>query len=189
MAQVSNWDIQQDFFKINPEYLVIPLFKEVKTKYKKEYSDIMWFVALVNDPDSRFKNWSKQNKIEELKGMLPKDFLTKQRDYLDELGKKYLSLCETHPMRMLRIWKEKLDEKMEFMSENKYTVDYYEEVLSDNGRVRNVLRKGTWEMLEALQAGNVKSYKEYEQILKEMSKDEGANMGGSQDSLSDSGVI
>lgn len=185
--QVSNWDVHMDFFKANPQYLSSEVFSSVKEQYKKEYSNILWAIALINDPDSIYRNLSKETKIKKVSHLLPKDI---KKEFINTITKEYLELCETHPMRMLRIWKEKLDEKLEFMSENRYTVDYYEEVVNERGSVRNILRKGTWEMLEALQAGNVKAYKEYEEIMKQLNKEsEGKSLGGEEKSLSDKGGL
>lgn len=190
-AQVNNWDITMDFFKANPVYLADPVFKEVKTKYKKDYSNILWFIALTNDPNNvKDKNLSKETKFNRYKYLLPIELLNKDTVYLNSLVKAYQELCETHPMKMLRIWKEKLDEKLQFMSENKYTVDEYIETEMPNGSVRQKLVKGTWEMLEALQAGNVKAYKEWEEINKQLTKEnEGKSLGGEEKSLADKGGL
>lgn len=169
-AQVNNWDITMDFFKANPVYLADPIFKEVKTKYKKDYSNILWFIALTNDPDSKYTNWSKYTKESELNYLLPEKFLPKESEYLDFLSKRYLSLCETHTMRLLRVWKETIDKKTKFLEEIEYDAQ-------------------TYEMIEKMLAGNLKSYKEWEEINKQLQKDKGANMGGSQNSLSDDEVI
>jgi|SRR6188508_77379 len=189
MAQVNDFSPEQDFFKINPQYLVIEEFKQVKEKYKKEYSNILWFIVLMYDPDSKFNNLSYSSKLQKLQTMLPNEFLTKEDNLHKTLKSLYLELCETHPMRMLRVWKEKMDEKLQFMSENKYTVDEYVEIETNSG-TRQKLVKGTWEMLEALQAGNVKAWKDYELIAKELAKDkENKAIGGVETSMSDRGGL
>lgn len=170
--QVNNWDVTMDFFKANPVYLADPIFKEVKTKYKKEYSNILWFIALVNDPGNiKDKNLSKETKFLRYKYLLPEELLTKQRSYLDSLTINYLELCETRLHRMLRVWNETMDKKTKFLEESDYNAE-------------------TYEMIEKILAGNVKAYKEWEEINKQLSKEnEGKSLGGEEKSLADKGSL
>lgn len=169
-ALVNRFDDKEDFFKVTPELLYIKEFAALK-KSNKDYSSILWFVAYLCDEESKFSRYSKQARIEILTDtVLPKASVEKYSDLIKNLSDAYYTAIETPIKRMLRFWKEKLDEKNVFFLNTPYTQE-------------------TWEMLDKMQSNFVAAYKQYEQIMKELSKDEGANMGGSQDSLSDSGVI
>ncbi len=167
---INRFDDKEDFFKVTPELIYIKEFADLK-KSNKDYNSILWFVAYVCDEESKFKNYSKQARYEILKDkVLTKGLFEKYLPLIETLSEVYYLATETPIKRMLRYWREKLDEKLNFFKETKYDAQ-------------------NWEMLDKMQSNYVAAYKQYEQIMKELSKDEGANMGGSQDSLSDSGVI
>jgi hypothetical protein len=166
---VNNFDFREDFFKVNPELLLIKEFKELK-KSNKDYSKILWYIAYAYDGKSKFFNYSEKSKPDLLKHLLSTEEYNKYQELIINLANIYTMSYESPIQRMLRIWKNKLDEKMFFIEATPYDAT-------------------NWEMLDKMQANFVQAYKQYEQILKELSKDEGANKGNSKDSLSDKGDI
>ncbi len=72
---LEGFDIDKNFWKLHPQ-LQIPqefasIYREDKSKTKSKSSQIMWAIALLVDPDSKFANISFPTR----KDIISKDFL------------------------------------------------------------------------------------------------------------------
>jgi len=112
---LNGFDINLNFWKLNPQ-LKIPLpfatiYNEDKSKAKSKSSQVMWAIALLVDPDSKFSNISYSTR----KDMISKDYLKNDGfdwdKYKDAINFYERSLI-TPAKRQLMVWEKKMDEKM-----------------------------------------------------------------------------
>lgn len=172
---LNNFDIKENFWKTNKQLVIPEQFSKFKyddrSRDKEESSDIMWAIALLIDPDSKFVRLPLQQR----KDIIAKDFLKKPKfdwDKYRDIIELYKKLMLTPAQRQLAIWEEKLDEKTQLMSETKYTID-------------------NAELLEKLLGSNSKLFAELDRIKEQLERDEdlGSVKGGSIESASEIGII
>ena len=171
---LNGFDISVNFWKINPQ-LKIPqpfadLLKVDTSKGKRKSSQLMWAVALLVDPDSKFTNISLQNR----KDMIARDFLRNEKfDWkgVQKACQYYESMLITPTKRQLSIWEQKMDEKSIYLAELTYEEDAT--------------------VIEKLLSTNVKLFEDYERLIKmvEKEKDDGTTKGGTVESASEIGLI
>jgi len=171
---LNGFNTEDNFWKVNPQLKIPKLFAAIlskdKSKGKSKSSQIMWAIALLVDPDSKFSNISLENR----KKMIKEDFLRLEKfDWkeVQEACHYYEELLVTPTRRQLSIWKKKMDEKSIFLDSLTYEEDF--------------------ETIEKLLATNVKLFTDYDRLLKmvEKEKDDGATKGGAVESASESGLI
>lgn len=190
MGLVNNFTTTANFWEVNPQLQVISPFKELyredSSRKKKNSSDLMWFIALCNDPDSKFRNIPSEDKVE----LIGEDFFSDvnfykaHQDQLDDLSASYQLYTETAAQRALREWEEKIIERARFIKNTTFSMDEYDE----SGK----LRKGTADQLDKMLANTKKLFDDYQRILKDLRAEEeegGSLKGGAEESLSDSGEI
>lgn len=160
-----------NYWRLHPQNIIV--FKDIydkdKTKDRNESSLLMLAVYYLYDYDSIFFNKPVGDKKKSImyslnisNDLIEKAILLKER---------YYSIFETPVRKMLRVWKEKLDEKIKFIEETEYS-------------------ESTWEMLDKMQSNFVQAYKQYDQILKEINKEkEQSGQSDSELSLSDKGEL
>jgi len=171
---LSGFDTEVNFWKVNPQLKIPQAFAAIlskdKSKGKSKSSQIMWAIALLVDPDSKFSNISLGNR----KKMIREDFL-KQKDFkweeVEEACRYYEEMLVLPTSRQLSVWKKKMDEKSIFLDSLTYEEDS--------------------ELIEKLLATNVKLFTDYDRLLKmvEKEKDDGATKGGAVESAAESGLI
>lgn len=171
---LNNFEINANFWKINHQ-LIVPrefneLYKNDKSKDRSTSSKIMWAIALVNDPDSRFCNLPYSDRIK----LVARDYLKEDKyDFqkVEKASNLYIQLILSPAKRMMLTWNRLMDEKIEHLNKMKY---------SDNPK-----------QIEELLTSNSKLYSEYERIMEVLDKDEvsGKARGGVNESASEKGDI
>lgn len=166
---VNDFNHLEDFFKVNPHLTAITYFQEFKKKNKAIYSNVLWFISYIYDPDSKFKDIPEKNRIDKFKSLLPKDYIGSME--YNSLKDLYLELSESPMQRRMRIWKYKMAEKDDFILDTPYNLE-------------------NCEILDKAQASTIKDYLAYKQITEELNKEkESKAMGGVETSLSDKGGL
>ena len=171
---LDSFDTDVNFWKVHPQ-LKVPLpfasiYKEDKSKSKSKSSQIMWAIALLADPDSKFSNISYNTR----KDMIAKDYLKDTKfdwDSYKEAIHFYETTLITPAKRQLMVWNKKMDEKTLYLD----TLTY-----EDNA-----------DTIEGLLKTNVKLFEDYERLLKLVDKEnnEGSTKGGAEESASEKGLI
>ncbi|HNQ20722.1 MAG TPA: hypothetical protein PKI46_06645, partial [Bacteroidales bacterium] len=66
MKVIDNWDIQNNFWKVNPQFLLKETFRKLydedKTKDKHNSSLVMWGLAYLCDFESKYRQLSDKEK-------------------------------------------------------------------------------------------------------------------------------
>tara|TARA_R100001463_G_scaffold108548_2_gene163089 strand:+ start:2997 stop:3518 length:522 start_codon:yes stop_codon:yes gene_type:complete len=171
---LDSFDTDVNFWKVHPQ-LKVPLpfasiYKDDRSKNKSKSSQIMWAIALLVDPDSKFSNISYSNR----KDMIAKDYLKdKKFDWgaYKEATVFYERSLISPAKRQLMVWNKKMDEKTLYLD----TLTY-----EDNA-----------DTIEGLLKTNVKLFEDYERLLKLVDKEnnEGSTKGGAEESASEKGLI
>lgn len=126
MRLVDIWDIDQNFWTLNPQLKLA--FKDVydgdKAKDKAASSKLMWAVALFIDPKSKFKDLTELEREE----MIAKDYnkafsITSTQHILDK-WKKFLSPAERQLLQLERIF----NEREAYLSGLKFTKENADEL-------------------------------------------------------------
>lgn len=171
---LEGFDVEANFWNLNPQ-LKVPtpfadILKEDRSKTKSKSSQIMWAIALLVDPDSKFSNISYNTR----KDIISKDYLKIEKfdwaKYKDAIVFYERSLV-TPAKRQLMVWNKKMDEKTLYLDELTY---------EDNA-----------DTIEGLLKTNVKLFEDYERLLKLVDKEnnEGSTKGGAEESASEKGLI
>lgn len=168
MKVIESWEINDNFWKINPQ-LVFPeafnkIFRSDTSKNKVKSSQLMWAIALYCDVDSKYRQVSDKEK----KTLIATDYL-KAPDFPWDDFKEQIEAWEMFKpvaIRQLMEWERFMNEKTIYMRELKYDANN---------------RKDIEEML----LSNTKLYKEYEDIKKRIAEIENAGTleGGGQESF------
>lgn len=171
---LDSFDTDVNFWKVHPQ-LKVPLpfasiLEKDKSKAKSKSSQIMWAIALLVDPDSKFSNISYSNR----KDMIAKDYLKDEKfdwDTYKEAVVFYERSLISPAKRQLMVWNKKMDEKTLYLD----TLTY-----EDNA-----------DTIEGLLKTNVKLFEDYERLLKLVDKEnnEGSTKGGAEESASEKGLI
>lgn len=148
MDILNNFDINADFWEMNPQ-LSIP-FKEVKKKYPKTSSKVMWSIALYADPNSKFSNTSNEYRRE----LIETDYFSEINwDSVEDFISLYKKLALTKAQRFLVEWEDKLEERSKFIASK----DYNEE---------------TYEMLDKMMKDTDKMWAQYMKCLKDVEQEQ-----------------
>ena len=172
---LNSFDTKDNFWKVNKQLVIPEEFENFRyndrSRDKEESSKIMWAIALLIDPDSKYKRL----KLQDRKNLIAKDFLKNEKfqwDKYKDIISFYEKLILTPAQRQLMIWEQKLDEKTELMANTTYDLD-------------------NAEILEKLLASNSKLFAELERIKDQLNKedDSGSMKGGGVESASESNLI
>ena len=157
-------DYKLDFHKCNPE---LSLVEDIK----KTPSKIMWGIAFINDPKSKFFNLPKKDKENLIKKEYIKDETIDFNKY-QKVTDMYIKLCTTSAQRHLIEWNNKMDEKSEYVR----TLEYGSE---------------TWKQIDDMLSSNTKLYAELERITTSLAIEEaeGAVKGGQSKSMLESQTL
>jgi len=194
MSQESisrNWNVDENYWLLNPAMTSIKLFRELKdadkSKNKVKSSKLMWAIALHCDPheDNPWKNVSREDK----KGLIALEFLDNEafdwtEDSVVKLVEEYDSKCLSIAKRELVELEDKVKDRARFIKGTKYSLDTYNE---ETGRVQ----KGTAEQIDKLLLNTSKIYSDFDLIREKISKEsaEGHLRGGATESASEEGII
>jgi len=171
---LNGFDVEVNFWRANPQLKVPQPFADIlnkdKSKGKSKSSQIMWAIALLVDPDSKFSNISLGTRKELISKDFLKDAKFKWDDYKDAMHFYEYNLVSP-AKRQLLIWNKKMDEKGMYLD----TLTYEEHA----------------DTIEGLLKTNVKLFEDYERLLKLVDKEtkEGATKGGAEESAAEKGLI
>lgn len=149
------------------------LYSEDKSKNKQDSSLIMWAVCFYTHPESRFLNFSTKEK----RSLIETDIVRKELnwDYVNNYINEYKKLYLTQAKRSLENWKEKLEERDEYLQ----SLPYKALTLDDA------------KLLDVLLANTPKLYQQYEDIKQQISDEDAKtiNKAGIKESASEKGDI
>lgn len=189
MDIIDSYTPGANFWETHPTLTVANPFKDIyntdKSRKKSESSLLMWFVAFCYDLESKYEVLPLDEKHE----IVGEDYCGSKSYYkdnhetIDRAKLFYCKLQDSAAKRSLRRWKDKLDERDEFIAKTKFTIDHYNE--------EGKLIKGTAEQLDKMLTGTAKLWADYERILKTMSEEDSTTegRGGATPSASDEGDI
>lgn len=179
MNPLINLDIRNPtnfwVLKTNTQFLLLPaiskLHKSDKSKDKVKSSNIMWAIALLVE---REENVFSELPTEERVKIIGSDFIGDKSFTFENLGPEvdeYTSIRLSQAERSLASWRDKLNERDKFISEQKYTEE-------------------TYEMLDKLMGITDKLFKQYYTIEKEVLKEKAIkDVGDRTPSLLDEGKL
>lgn len=129
---LNNFDIESNFWEENPHFLLFNPFrtfhKNDKSRKKDRSSRVMWSIALLVHPKSKFAD----SDYDRRKEIIVEDYLKFEDISFD---KKYSELIEvfkeeamTRKQTVYVMWGDKLNERMKMLSETKYTMENTEDL-------------------------------------------------------------
>jgi len=163
---------EYSFWDLYPELSIIEEFKYIKDTYKKQSSDVMWFIVLCYDLESRFFTLPIEERSELLSKDLMKDikFFKTNATKLDKAILRFQAF-DSAAERHLRQWETTLDKRTKFLNECEYDLD-------------------TFEKLDKMAVGSAAIYTTFKKIKEDLQKEKGViTKGGAVPSLADSGDI
>lgn len=177
MSVLNNFDLNSNFWEVNPQFKIPKIFREFytkdKSKNKTESSKIMWAIALLvdNSDNNIFRNFTEEDK----KMLIQEDFLNlsefdwnKYKDLIEYYESMNLSKAE----KSLRIYEMKLEERNQFIANTKYDLD--------NAKTLDSIISSTKSIFDLI-------YKLKDDIERE--KQSGKTKGSFTESASESGVV
>jgi hypothetical protein len=187
---VKTWLPQESFWILHPMAQEFGPFKVLytkdKSKNKKESSTIMWAIAMLVDPheDNLIRNQS----LKEKKALIAEDYLNDKKFNWDHpeikgLREFYFDNCLTIAEKELVRYEEKLVQRGDFISDQSYTMDFYD----DRGKIV----KGTADQLDKMMLNSSKIFAEIENIKDKLTREdvEGQLKGGATESASEAGML
>ena len=172
---LENFEIEANFWKMNPQTRVVEefatLYDEDKSKDKASSSQIMWALALLVDPKSKYKELS----LKERKSIIATGYLKQPKFNWDNYAKHidtYKKVNSSAAQRQLDKWSEFMDQKTEYLNTMTYNSDTAEEIearLLSNGKLFGELQRLSDMLVKEGEEGTVK--------------------GGTMESLSEKGEI
>lgn len=118
MKLVDIWDIEKNFWELNPQLKLAfkDIYSKDKSRNKENSSQIMWAVALFIDPKSKFKDLDESYREELIRDDYLKTFSIKAYKEIIDKWKTFLSPAE----RQLILWDKFINEKNEYMATLNY---------------------------------------------------------------------
>lgn len=191
MALTTNWDIEHNYWELNPMVKAIAIFrdfeKQDKSKKKFKSSKVMWAIAMLVDTDERNPY---NNVLATIRPkMIAEDFLEDpafewEDDFVIALKDAYTDLVMSSNKKELYRLEKKLSERGDFIDRTPYTMDSY----SDDGK-REL--KGTASQLDKMMKDSLAIFKQIEDIKELIAIEDAASqlVGGAQESASDKKLI
>ena len=173
------FDSEENFWELNPQFKTAlsfkDLYKEDKSKNKKNSSIVMWFIAYTHDMGSLFYNLPEKERFEIIGEDYANDidYYKNNEKVLIPLVLDYTKLTTTAIDRHLLEWDARLEDRTRFLATTKYDLDNYDK-------------------LDKMNANTLGVFKNLEKIKEDIVKDEsgtGDTKGGFKESLNDSGQI
>lgn len=173
LLHVNLEDPEDNFWVLNPQLKVCEPFKSFykkdKDKDKVSSSKIMFAIAMVYDPASKYKNLPEPDRLE----LLEEDYLLGKITIPKDLIEQYISLTQSPAQRNLIENYNLLDKRTQFIKTIEYTLDKSKEI-------------------DMMFANTEKIYKALGIAKAEVAKEEGSTSstkGGQELSLADQGEI
>jgi len=173
---LNNFTITSNFWKENPEFLIIKFFKDFhkndKSKKKERSSKVMWSIAMLIHPKSKFYQSSYSNRVK----IIADDYLSIEKEdwdikYKDHI-KEFKEVAFTRILRNAAIWSDKFDERMEFLENTTYTIETFtdlDKAMQNTDKIWNVYMKCMRDMQDeesksVIEGGGVESLTEQDKI-------------------------
>lgn len=123
---LDSFDTSANFWEVNKQLKVIEPFATFynsdKSKNKSDSSRIMWGVALVFDPNSKYNNYPESDR----KTLVARDWLMnksfKWSDYSNIIDG-FIDVLLTRVERTKRIFEKKLEDREKFLDQTPYTLE------------------------------------------------------------------
>jgi hypothetical protein len=130
MGVLNNFDLDTNFWQVNPQFKLPKIFREFydkdKSKGKIESSKIMWAVALLidNSTENKFRNLQYSDR----ESLIAEDYLNNPKfDWkgatIQSIISEYIKLNTSKNERSLFIYEQKLEERDKFIQDTKYDID------------------------------------------------------------------
>lgn len=192
--KVGTFNIEEDFWKLNPQIRLINPFRKLYLRDEKASSYIMWCIWLYCDPsyENKVYRMPEKEKLDSIKFYYP-DF-----DPTDELIKEcieqYDTYCITPAARAFKEEEASLVKRAEFIRDSPYTFDDVER--DSKGAVifvsgKPMARKGTATDLDRMRANTLKIYEQYAKVRKLFEEEQGEVRikGGRKENLREKGGL
>jgi hypothetical protein len=130
MGVLNNFDLDTNFWQVNPQFKLPKVFREFydkdKSKGKAESSKIMWAIALLIDNSSENKFRNLQYSDREV--LIAEDYLNNPKFNwkditIQSIISEYIKLNTSKNERSLFIYEQKLEERDKFIHDTKYDID------------------------------------------------------------------
>lgn len=126
---IKNYEIDENFWNCHPELKTrefLDFYKGDNSKGKSRSSIIMWCIAMIFDDESKYYNLlmeGENGKASIVFGsfMNNENYYQENRELVDGLGKYYEILCSTPAKRHLKAIENLLDNRTQYLQDNKYT--------------------------------------------------------------------
>jgi len=182
----KKFDIDQDFWELNPQLKIIPPFSTLYPK--KNSSKIMWAIFFMCDPDED-DNLLFRLELEERKKVIEENYV--EVNWEDETIAaclvEYPWSCLTSIQRALKEEKDSLVARSHLFRDTVPTLD---KTTIIDGKPFNM--KGTALQLDAMRAKTLKIYEEFEKVeakFKKAKSEDARVYGGRKETLSEQGQI
>lgn len=117
MRVIESWEIEGNFWNLNPQFLVPEVFRKLydedKSKDKAQSSKILWALALYSDFDSKYRQLHQDQRKELISRDYLKDPKFKWKDYKSQI--QGWDLFKTVPQKQMEQWERIMNEKKEFL--------------------------------------------------------------------------
>jgi hypothetical protein len=172
---LNNFETNNNFWKVNKQLCIPEEFESFRyndrSRDKEESSKIMWAIALLLDPDSKFKRL----RLQDRKTLIAKDYIKNEKfqwDKYKDIILMYEKLILTPAQRQLSELERKLDERTEFLNNTPYNDESYE-------------------MIEKIRKNTSDWYDDLERIKDKLEREDdgGVTKGGSEESAVEKGLM
>lgn len=166
MSNITNFDIDSNFWDLYPEFKITMSFKNLyksdKSRNKESSSRIMWFVALCHSPNSRYRNLEINDRYETIGDdyFNTPNYYEENKKRIDPIIEDYIRTNLTAAQRHLEEWDKKQDERSKFISGVKYSLNTYED-------------------LDKMAINTTKIFDTFRLIKEQLAKEEGEGVGKS----------
>lgn len=184
MSPAERYNERANFWDLVPEFMVFETFKKFKntdrSKDKHWSNKVMWSIVMAYDRKSPMYNIP--NKLE----LIAVDILKKPGMKWAE-DKTIIPMIEifqnsimTQAERSLMNWEVNMQKRDNFLAEQDYTLDRFEEI---DGKMKLV--KGSADQLDKMHAQTAKIYAQLEQIKEDLAIEESKKDGNKADDMGD----
>jgi len=127
---VNSFEIQSDFWKINPDLSKVAAFTKVQNNFK-DHSKLMWMIALIYDYESKYYNYPIKDRIRVVNTDLfskKPEFNPRERAIVESAIKRYKEMDTDSERRYLDLWNSKVDEFLDCVQTTKITMKNIKEM-------------------------------------------------------------
>lgn len=158
---LNNFSLSANFWEENEHFLIYPEFREFhkndKSKKKKNSSQMMWAIALLVHPKSKFKDSSYKDRIT----LISEDYLDVKYEWTEKyenLIERFKQIGMTRVQRIAMEWGDKLDERTEFLTSVPYnleTVDQLDKAMANTGKIWDIYQRCLADLADEESKGHV----------------------------------